>query len=133
MRYKASYDVASVQLTAEQTGGGPFEQVDLDLPPRQRWEHVMTATRAGTGAVVQYLFGMLPAEVHAAVDRLVADEKGRLPKWASQEMRAGPDFYPYLSHCSVAFECHSHLPDPSRSSLAAATPVQAFTHPASPA
>lgn len=69
----------------------PKFQIDLDLPPRVRWQQVMTVYRAGTLKVMKYLFQKLPGTVHAEVDKLVLEAKERIPGWAREEMQGVAD------------------------------------------
>lgn len=75
--------------TVKVVDGTPLSksQVDLDKPPRLRWEGVMTANRAAARKTIMYLFSKLPTSIHAEVDKLVLEGDERLPEWAREEMR----------------------------------------------
>lgn len=69
----------------------PLFRINLDDPPRLRWEGVMRANKAAVRETMSDIFAKLPREVHAEVDKLVLDARGRLPSWVIEELTGVAD------------------------------------------
>lgn len=84
---------SELTLISQVVDGTPLPrfEVDLDEPPRLRWEAVMTANRLATRRTMTYLFDKVPVSVHAQVDKLVAEGEESVPEWAREEMQGIAD------------------------------------------